>query len=164
MNSRDTAQAANALQRSGSRWMSLGLLLLSLFLLWSSRGIGDSAARIPQAVLILTLLFLALQIVFDLRRPANAGAAEGKATRSDARAIWSALFWLALMFLALWLLGVSGGVTLFCAAYLRWYAGESWLLSSVFAVSLGVSVQLVFAFALQAALYPGVLRALPGGF
>ena len=67
-----------------------------------------------------------------------------------------AFSWIGALLLAVWVFGVVIGVVLFCLAYLHWHAAERWPVSIVFALSLGLVIQLLFGTFLKITLYPGI--------
>jgi len=67
------------------------------------------------------------------------------------------LAWLGALPLLLWLCGMTVGVAVYCALYLRRHAGESLLFSLSFAVLLGAVVQLLFGTLMQVWHYPGLI-------
>jgi hypothetical protein len=145
---------------------TLGLALVVAGLLAASLSLSRIAGWIPRGVLSLTLALLVVQIALEIREqlrnapaapPPGANAATATTTPASAATPGEALLWMGGLLLAVLLLGTTAGTTLFAFAYLRWYAGESWPTSGVFALVLGVCIQLVFGLLLQATLYPGWL-------
>lgn len=168
MHSPEQSGRAKPADATGGRWFSVVLLAVTAVFFGSSLDISATAARVPQLTLLFTMLILLLHALLAGSRQVSCrsgpvtvdGAEAATEPGASRRSILPALLWLAVMLASLWLLGVSAGVTVFCLAYLRWYARESWLFSFVFAFSLGSVVQSVFGFAMQAPLYRGILQAL----
>ncbi len=137
-----------------SSTLTLFFLALTGLLLWSSFSLSRTAGLIPQAVLTTTFVLLVVQFLLEWR---NQGR-DAKAARHFS--FVPAIAWMSVLPAACWLLGMPIGAALFSLAWLRWHAGERWLFSMAFALLLGLTVQWVFGFLLQARLYPGLLLQL----
>ncbi len=137
-----------------SSTLTFFFLTLTGLLLWSSFSLSRTAGLIPQAVLTMTFVLLVVQFLLEWRKQGR----DAKASQNSS--VIPAIAWMSILPAACWLLGMPIGAALFSLAWLRWHAGERWLFSMAFALMLGLTVQWVFGFLLQARLYPGLLLQL----
>jgi hypothetical protein len=124
-----------------------GLVVLCL---WQTTELSRPSAMIPRLVLITTLLVLLVQWVTQRRKRLQPPLV----ARTDASV--AAISWVCALPAACWLLGIPIGAGLHCLLWLRWHGKERWPVSVLYALVLGLALQLVFGFALQADLYRGV--------
>jgi hypothetical protein len=139
-------------------WLTLAFLAGASLMLWVSFDLSRTAAWIPQIVLGLTVILLLLQLSGELlaTRAASPGG-EAQAASGRGMQALNALAWISLLMLASWLLGTALGSALFCFAWLRWHAGDGWLVSLAIAGGLGLTLWVLFAALLGVGLYPGLL-------
>jgi hypothetical protein len=124
------------------------------------------ARLFPVPVGWLMLLLLALDLVSRTKTPAGealtrllnpATEAEGAEPRFPLPRQLSALLWVALFTAALVLIGIIYAVPLYVFGSMRFHGRKSYLTSLITAVCVTVFTWLLFGFALQVELYPGVL-------
>ncbi len=140
-------------------WDTISLAAAVSGLLAATLPLSRIAASIPRAVLSLTLALIVVQLLREIREPLGdapeAAAVPSLPIRGVAPAV--AVLWTGGLLSAVLLLGTAAGIILFSFAYLRWHAGETRVVSFVFALMLGVGVQILFGTLLHAVLYPGWL-------
>jgi len=142
--------------RAGS-WMTIMLIVATSVFLWSSLTLGRVSAWIPQVILSATLVLLLLQLAFELFGSKQIVLSGRVGDETGLNPMLPALIWIVTMLLLVGLLGVTLGAALFCLTYLRWHASERWSVSLVFALGLGLGVQLLFGTFMQISLFPGFL-------
>jgi hypothetical protein len=153
----------NMTQKTG---MTLVLTIITLWFLQESIGLSSVASFIPRVMLSLTLFLLIIQLLLDLRD--SCGSASLVAVTIDIQEdagipavrrmpAWLVILWITVLPGVIWLLGVTAGGSLFCLVFMKWYASEPWKTSLVFAITLGLAVQLVFSGILNTTLYGGVI-------
>ena len=151
---------------SQKTWMTLVLTIITLWFLQESIGLSSVASFIPRVMLSLTLFLLIVQLLLDLRGPGlpSSHTAETIDIQEDASIpaarrmpAWLVILWITVLPGVIWLFGVTAGGSLFCLVFMKWYASEIWKTSLVFAISLGLAVQLVFSGILNTTLYGGVI-------
>lgn len=144
-------------------WLTIAFLLVVSLLLWKSTGISRASAWIPQAILLATLLLLLLRLVWELLDarlgPPAPAAGDGEVRSSGLR---SAALWITILVVSVALFGLAPGGALFCMAYLRWHAAESWPVCAALSAALGMGLWLFFAVFLGTGLYPGILTTVIG--
>ncbi|HLF32186.1 MAG TPA: hypothetical protein VI566_14320 [Xanthomonadales bacterium] len=138
--------------------LTLAFLATASLMLWVSFDLSRTSAWIPQLVLAFTVMLLLLQLSAELlaARAAPTGGETPAAGGRGARVV-HALAWISLLMLASWLLGTALGSALFCFAWLRWHAGDRWLVSLAIAGGLGLVLWLLFVVLFGVGLYAGVL-------
>jgi hypothetical protein len=148
-------------------WMTLALTIITLWFLQESIGLSSVASFIPRFMLTLTLFLLIVQLLLDLKEPGGSSPVNAETTDilagTDRQAVrrisvWLVILWITVLPAAVWLFGVMVGGSLFCLVFMRWYAFETWKISLVFAITLGLAVQLVFSVILNITLYSGVIE------
>ena len=137
-------------------WLTIAFTLLVGAMLWASLGLSRASAWMPQAILLGTLLLLLGQLATEL----IAGRRQVLASNGQTARAIAAAAWIGLLLLAAWLLGAAPGSALFCIAWLRWRARESWFRSLAIGAGLGLSLWLLFAVLLRVSIYTGVLGRL----
>jgi beta-lactamase regulating signal transducer with metallopeptidase domain len=146
-------------------WMTIMFIVAVSLFLCASFWLSKASAWIPQAILSATLLLLVAQFALELTSGSRATLAadspdetgnHDQETTARNGAMKSAFTWIGALLLAVWMFGAVIGVTLFCLAYLHWHAAERWPVSIVFALGLGLVVQLLFGTFLKITLYPGI--------
>lgn len=137
--------------------MTIALIVVTSVFLCSSLTLGRVSAWIPQLILSATLVLLLLQLARELFGSKQTVLPGRVVDSSELKPMLPALIWILTMLLMVWLWGIALGAALFCLAYLRWHAGERWWVSLVFALGLGLGVQLLFGTFMQIPLYPGFL-------
>ncbi len=165
---------------SGNLLFSLGFVLLFAFLIYVSMGYNQLARLVPMVVLVPGLGAALLQFVLDLRaafggdKPASAEAqtAPAEETAPDKpkrekkeklspqekqRREYIGIGWLLVLFVMIVLFGLTAAIPLFVLIFMRFFGGESWRLSAVFAVVCWAFVYGVFVWGLRNELYPGLL-------
>ena len=151
------------LKSSGLTFVFTAIVVIFLV---DSNNLSRVAGWIPRVTLASTLLLLIVQMLietgFRFRRPGQARASESQTVNDflgggSEKAMMLAIAWISSLAPIVWLFGMSAGATVFCFAYLRWHAGETWKFSLVFSAALGIVMQLGFTGILHIALYPGVL-------
>lgn len=144
---------------------TLGLVLVAAALMASSLSLSRIAAWIPRTVLTVVLVLLVIQLGLEVRGRMTAvrAASDASSNAGNSRAPGAgvsptiAILWLGGALLAVLLLGVTAGSCMFTVAFLRGHAGDGWRSSAMFALGLGVSLELVFGRLLQVQLYSGWL-------
>ena len=123
------------------------------------------ARLFPVPVGWLMLLLLALDLVSRTKTPTGetltrllnpAAATEGEEERFPIFRQLSAMFWVAFFTAALVLIGVMYAVPLYVFGSMRFHGKKSYLTSLIAAVCVTAFTWVLFAFALQVELYPGV--------
>jgi hypothetical protein len=139
-------------------WFTIVFTALVLLMLWASLSLSKAAAWIPQLVLCATLVCLLLQLVNELRVAWTAfpETREPEAYGFQGRTL-AAFAWLVLLLLLTWLVGIAPASAFFCLGWLRWHAGENWMVSLVLSAGLGLALWVIFSVLLAVDLYPGVL-------
>lgn len=141
-----------SLRLSQETGMTLALALAVSWFLKESTTLSRVATLIPKAVLVVTLMLLAVQLVLDLRLDFTASARPGKrgvpaAERSGIRPgpvpPSRAVAWIAMLPLVIWLLGSAAGAALFCLIFMRAFASESWTFSLAYALVVGFGIFLL---------------------
>jgi hypothetical protein len=126
------------------------------------------ARLFPVPVGWLMLLLLALDLVSRTKTPTGenltrllnpAAAAEGEEERFPIRRQLSAMFWVAFFTAALVLIGIMYAVPLYVFGSMRFHGKKPYLTSLIAAVCVTAFTWVLFAFALQVELYPGVFFA-----
>ncbi len=165
---------------SGKLLFSLGFVLLFAFLIYVSMGYNQLARLVPMVILVPGLGFALLQFVLDLRaalrseEPASVEAqtVDAEETAADKpkrekkeklspqekqRREYIGIGWLFALFVMIVLFGLTAAIPLFVLIFMRFFGGESWRLSAVFAVVCWAFVYGVFVWGLRNELYPGLL-------
>jgi Tripartite tricarboxylate transporter TctB family len=139
-------------------WLTLAFAAGVTLLLWTSFDLSRASAWVPRWVLAITLILLLLRLARELLAARSAAALAGKGSADGRRnRAWRAVAWIGLLLLFTWLLGSAPGGAIFCCAWLRWHAGESWPVSLALAAGLGIAVWLLFRVVLGIGLYSGFL-------
>ncbi len=124
------------------------------------------ARLFPVPVGWLMLLLLTLDLVSRTKTPTGetltrllnpAAQAEGEEERFPILRQLSAMLWVAFFTAALVLIGVMYAVPLYVFGSMRFHGKKSYLTSLIAAVCVTAFTWVLFAFALQVELYPGVL-------
>ena len=124
------------------------------------------ARLFPVPVGWLMLLLLALDLVSRTKTPTGealtrllnpAAEAEGVEPRFPLLRQFSALLWVAFFTAALLLIGIMYAVPLYVFGSMRFHGKKSYLTSLITAICVAAFTWLLFAFALQVELYPGLL-------
>jgi Tripartite tricarboxylate transporter TctB family len=124
------------------------------------------ARLFPVPVGWLMLLLLALDLVSRTKTPTGealtrllnpAAEAEGVEQRFPLLRQLSAILWVAFFTVALVLIGIMYAVPLYVFGSMRFHGKKSYLTSLITAVCVTVFTWLLFGFALQVELYPGML-------
>lgn len=147
-------------------WLTLAFTLVTLWFLQESFSLSNVASFIPRITLSLTIFLLIIQLILDVKTGDGSSpfAAETVAANaeSDWRLVrkipaWLAIFWMSGLLAALLLFGLVAGSSVFCLVFMKWHASESWKTSLLFAIMLGLGIQLVFSFIFGITLYGGAL-------
>jgi len=139
------------MQMTQRSWMTLVLAIITSWFLLESLGLSRVSSIVPRVILSLTLVLLIVQLLLDLKAPGRVRSHTAGTTA------WLVILWIASQTAAIWLFGVVGGGAVFCLAFLKWYAFESWKISLAFAITLGVVMQLLFVVLFKITLYGGVI-------
>jgi hypothetical protein len=124
------------------------------------------ARLFPVPVGWLMLLLLALDLVSRTKTPIGetltrllnpAAEVEGAEPRFPVLRQLSAMFWVAFFTAALVLIGIMYAVPLYVFGSMRFHGKKSYLTSLIAAVCVTAFTWVLFVFALQVELYPGVL-------
>lgn len=150
---------------TGRFWSTLGFIGLLIVFFWHSRQLSESAAAISTTVIALSLALLVFQLLRECIgiRGATAITIE---TESEEKAsprgiaLVRIFAWLGAIPLLFGLFGISAGAALYCMAYLRWHAAETWLFSLVYALIIGTLVKLIFDMLLPVNYYQGMFYSL----
>ena len=127
-------------------WLILAFAIFLSMMLWASLDLSRASAWIPRIVLGFTLIVLLLEVSAELMGVRSVMTGTEPPANADRRMrALAAIAWITLLLLASWLLGVTLGSALFCAAWLRWHAGERWIVSLLIAVGAGLVLWLLFA-------------------
>ena len=127
---------------------------------------SEQARLFPVPVGWLMLALLALDLVSRTKTPTGemltrllnpAAEAEGAAPRFPALRQLSAILWVALFTAALVLIGVMYAVPLYVFGSMRFHGRKPYLTSLTAAACVTAFTWVLFAFALQVELYPGML-------
>ncbi len=147
------------MQMTQRSWMTLVLAIITSWFLLESLGLSRVSSIVPRVILSLTLVLLIVQLLLDLKAPGRTTAVQaGVSIPADRRTpAWLVILWIASQTAAIWLFGVVGGGAVFCLAFLKWYAFDSWKISLAFAIALGVVLQLLFVVLFKITLYGGVI-------
>jgi hypothetical protein len=139
-------------------WLTLLFTTLVLLMLWASSGLSKTSAWIPRLVLCVTLVCLLLQLAWELKS-AWTGFPETREPEANGLhgRILAAFAWLVSLLLLTWLFGIAPASAFFCLGWMRWHAGENWMVSLVFSAGLGLALWVIFSVLLAVDLYPGVL-------
>jgi len=140
------------------RWLTLCFLLVAGLMLWASFGLSRVSGAIPRVVLSATCLLLLLQLVLDLRSGRSQERADGASEQRSREQV--AFSWIVALLLGTWLTGVVAGSALFCLAWMRWHARETWLLAFALAVAVGGLLWLVFGRLPGSGMYAGLVGGL----
>jgi len=147
-------------------WVTLGLMIITLWFLQESIGLSSIASFIPRIILSLTLFLLIVQLLLDLKGSGGSSSLVAEIidfqADSSIRAVrrtpaWLVILWITALPAAIGLLGVVVGGSLFCLVFMKWYAFEAWKFSLTFSIILGLAVQMVFSVILKISLYGGVI-------
>jgi hypothetical protein len=127
---------------------------------------SEQSRLFPVPVGWLMLLLLALDLVSRTKTPAGemltrllnpAAEAEGAEPRFPILRQLSAILWVALFTIALVLIGIMAAVPLYVFGSMRFHGKKSYQTSLIAAVCVTAFTWVLFAFALQVELYPGML-------
>jgi hypothetical protein len=145
---------------------ALALVAITIGYLAIAYTYSEQARLFPVPVGWLMLALLALDLVSRTKTPAGetlmrwlnpAAEREGSQARFPLLRQLGALLWVAFFTAALVLIGIMYAVPLYVFGSMRFYGRKSYLTSLVTAACLTAFTWLLFAFALQIELYPGVL-------
>jgi hypothetical protein len=156
---RSPSRTLRFLRRS---WDTVGLALVVVGALAATLPLSRIAGAIPRGVLLVTLVLVCIQLVIEFREVGPAGAGPERLRLPPMRPTGPIVvaLWVAGLMLGVLLFGTILGSALFCLAYLRMHARESWWSSAAVAVTLAAVVYLVFAVLLRAQLHYGLLTRL----
>jgi hypothetical protein len=147
---------------------ALAMVVITIGYLAIAYTYSVQARLFPVPVGWLMLLLLALDLVSRTRTPTGemltrllnpAAEAEGAEPRFPILRQLSAMLWVAFFTAALVLIGVMYAVPLYVFGSMRFHGKKSYLTSLIAAVCVTAFTWVLFAFALQVELYPGVLFA-----
>lgn len=149
--------SSRALRFVRRSWDTIVVAIVVATWLAASRDLGRVAAWIPRIVLGITLALVAVQLVLEFReiRPDTDPWTRDRLPPLRRGGPLVVVLWILALMIATLVFGTAPGSAVFCAAYLRWHAGERWVTSTAVGAALGTIVWLIFDRLLGAALYPG---------
>ena len=112
-----------------------------------------SARRFPLFASALTIVMGSLQLIADLRRPAQDGRAEGAGSTSEG----SVLAWTTALVFGVYVIGLSITLPLFTGLYWRVKDRASWPSSIAAGLSVLAFVQGILVWLLRVDLYNGII-------
>jgi hypothetical protein len=145
---------------------ALVMVVITVAYLVTAYTYSEQARLFPVPVGWLMLLLLALDLVSRTKTPTGetltrllnpAAEAEGAEPRFPLLRQLSAILWVAFFTVALVLIGIMYAVPLYVFGSMRFHGRKSYLTSLITAVCVTAFTWLLFAFALQVELYPGML-------
>jgi hypothetical protein len=118
-----------------------------------SLGFSSSAARFPLFAGALTISMTLLQLIADVRRPAQDGAANGASAALER----SAILWTVALVTGVYVAGLSVALPLFTALYWRLKDGASWRSAIIVGLCVIGFVNGILAWLLRVELYDGII-------
>ena len=147
---------------------TVGILLVFVLALWQSRGWDLQTGLFPWLIASVMVVLTLAQLGLLLRGQGQTTSTMLATAEYDLppdvvrRRTLRVMLWIVGFMATLWLLGFPIAVPLLTLAYLRFGAGERWLLSIVLAAATGILFYVVFVRVLTIFFERGVLLRLLG--
>jgi len=145
---------------AGACVFAAALLLLTLVLLATTRGLPPSAAIVPRVVGVPLALLLGIVTVREIRSLVRARAASAPAGASFTRAELDALLWLLALPALATLLGFVAGPAVYVAGWARVRAGARAATAVTAGVATAAAIVMVFSVLLDVPMPRGILEYL----